>query len=350
MRLAVRLVFLGCLNLSLGLRLTAQISQPVIPVQLDGEARPTQLPSFAVLGNSRCDGSGELYLSYAGTTGASFSSAIARIGDDGETQTLSLSDLPGSAGEQHTFAFAAADDGSLHEILRAANSQAAHDSTQIDYVRFDPDGAVRSQAAFAQQFVPSVLLPLPNGNFFAAGVVLQPAPEDEVAETTLAGIFDSDAKLLRKVQGPSDVARVGKKQDSQDNNNKDEGLQGQTARLGGDGNIYLLLNGEHAKIAVISQTGRIERMLNPKEPFENGVVSDMWVSDGRLLMLYEGETDDPKDAFVYVLYDARSGEVIRAYHPEFSGTPACFEDGQTLSVLVRKPSSGTIGIATAELR
>ncbi len=348
MRVAVRFLVRGLMSLALGLPVTAQILQPVIPVQLDGEPRLTQLPPFALLGNGQCDSSGVLYLNYATPAGASFSSAVARIGPDGDTENLSLSDLPGSSGEQHTFAFAAADDGSLHEIVRTANFEPEHNSPQIDYVRFDPDGAIRSHAAFAQQFVPSVLLPLPNGNFFAAGAALQGAADDTVAETALAGIFDSDARLQRNVQRQSDPASAGKKQHSQDGN--DEALQGQTARLGDDGNIYLLLNGEHAKIAVITQSGRIERMLNPKEPFENGVVSNMWVSGGRLLMVYEGETDDPKDAFVYVMYDARTGEVIRVYHPEFSGTPACFEDGQTLSVLVRKPSSGTIGIATVELR
>lgn len=76
----------------------------------------------------------------------------------------------------------------------------------------------------------------------------------------------------------------------------------------------------------------------------------MWVSGNRLLMIYEGEADDPKDSFIYVVYDAQSGEVIRQYKPDFSGTPTCFRDGQTLSVLVREAVSGKVGIATAELR
>ncbi len=346
MRLAVGLLFLGFMSLASSLPVTAQISQPVISVQLDGEPRSTQVPPYSILGSRQCDGSGLLYLRYASPAGGTYSSVIAKVDEDGNTETVSLGNLPGASADRHSFVFVAAEDGSFDEILRAGDSEQDKDS-QIDYVRFDPDGAVRSDAAFAQEFVPSTLVPLPNGNFFATGSVLR-EESGEVVETSLAGIFNSDAKLQRKVKWDAGTAAAkGKKQDSQDES--EEELLGQTARLGGDGNIYLLLDGDRAEVAVITQSGRIARVLHLKQPFENGVVSDMWVSGNRLLVAYEGETDDPRDAFLYVMYDAQTGDVIRAYHPDFTGTPACFEDGQTLSVLVRQPASGRVGIGTVAL-
>jgi hypothetical protein len=135
-----------------------------------------------------------------------------------------------------------------------------------------------------------------------------------------------------------------------DGNIDDAFLHAESVRLGDDGNLYALLGGDHARVAIVSQTGRIVRELKLQEPFESGVASDMWVSGSRLLVVYEGEADDPKDSFVYVLYDVQSGEVIRQYKPDFLGTPACFQDGQTLSVLIRQPLSGNVGIATTELR
>ena len=62
----------------------------------------------------------------------------------------------------------------------------------------------------------------------------------------------------------------------------------------------------------------------------------MWISGNRILVIYEGEADSAKDAYLYVMYDAQTGEVVRVYHPEFSGTVACFQNGQTLSVLLQR--------------
>ncbi len=62
-------------------------------------------------------------------------------------------------------------------------------------------------------------------------------------------------------------------------------------------------------IAVVSESGRILRQMNLQEPFETDVAHDMWISGNRILVVYEGEAEDPKDAYVYVLYDAQSGNV-----------------------------------------
>jgi hypothetical protein len=122
------------------------------------------------------------------------------------------------------------------------------------------------------------------------------------------------------------------------------------ARLGDDGDIYVLLSTGETRVRVYRQSGEFRREMNLQQPFQEGVVTGLWISGGRMLVAYEGEADDAKDAVTYILYDAMSGQLIRAYRPQFTGTVACFQGGQSLTVLVNQKYSGRTAIASAELR
>ncbi len=297
----------------------------------------------------QCDGSGEVYLSYSSQAGSSANPMLVSIDSDGSTRTVDLQAQSQAQRDKHLFLFSAATDGSLHEIARVASPTDQNQSvTDVKYAIYDSDGSLRSETAFDQEFIPSLLVPFPNGDFFASGVMLKDA-QDGVSESALAGIFNSDAKLVRHLQKDSGKS-AGKPSDADVSQETATAFDGGIAKLGNDRNVYVLLLGERARIAVVNQSGRIVREIKLQEPFETDVAHDMWISGNRILVVYEGEADNPKDAYVYVLYDAQSGEVIRVYRPEFSGTVACFQDGQTLSVLLQEPSSGKISLGTAELQ
>jgi hypothetical protein len=303
-----------------------------------------------MLAAPQCDSSGKVYLRYAPQSSDAPATSLASIESDGSTRTISLATAPESPEDRHVFTFAAAPDGSLHEIVRVpAPSQQNQASTAIAYATFDSDGSLRSQADFDREFIPSLLLPLPDGSFFASGVALE-NKQNGVSEEPLAGIFNSDAILVRKLKKEEPQAAKATSASSNSDRDSGESFDGGLAQLGGDGNIYVLLSGDKTRIAVISQSGHIARELTLQEPFETDVAHEMWVSGNRILVVYEGETDDPDDAFIYVVYDTQNGNVIRTYRPEFSGTIACFQDGQTVSVLLRESSSGRISLGTAELR
>lgn len=339
MHVAVRVIFLGIIFSSLFLQ--AQLLQPPAALPLDGDARPTQLPPDAIVGSPQCDSLGHMYVRYATSPNGSLMSRIARIDADGSTRSISLAAIAGQQDDAHTFVFAADDDGSLHEIVRVADNPDQPDvSGHVEYVRFDSDGDLRSQSAFADDFVPSSFLPLPDGDFFAGGITLK-LSAGGVSEDPVAGIFGPDATLQRHLHAGSTPANA---------NSGDDSAPSQTVRLGDDGNLYMLTTADHATVEVVNQAGRILRKLELKEAFESDVVNDMWVSGNRLLVVYEGESDKAEDAYVYVLYDAQSGEIIRAYKPKFAGTIACFQDGQTLSILLHDPASGTIAVGSAELQ
>ncbi len=336
--------------LSFGPGATAQIARPVTPLTLNGEPHTTQVPSYATLNTPQCDNSGVVYLRYAVAGSGSYSSRVARVESDGTTETISLAPLPDTQGDPHVFSFAATDDTSIYEIQRAESSDSSsHAKSAIEYVRFDSDGSVRSHATFNKEFIPSMLLPLPDGDFFASGVTLHRGA-DSVAETSVAGIFGPNAQFQHSLRNDPSLMKTAVASRQEPPDSKDFVLEGNIAKLGDDGNIYVLLADEHAKIAVVRQSGNVVRQITLHEPFEVSVANNLWASGNRLLVSYEGETADPKDSHIYVLYDALSGEVVRVYRPEFSGTPACFEDGQTLSVLLPQSSSGNMAIATADLQ
>ena len=345
MRFAFRLICLGWLGLVCTC-LYAQIQEPPIPLQLDGDPRPVQIPGRALLYSPQCDSQGAIYVRYSLDDQAHPGSMV-RIESDGKTKNISPVALADPAGDVHVFLFAAAGDDSLHEIVRLPTEAAEGDgATEERYISFDEDGSLHTQVPFADQFIPSMLVPLPSGDFFAAGVVLD-STNNGVSEGPIAGIFDSDARLKRRLQNtPNGLVSVA---DASPNNSAQTSLEGAVIQLGGDGNLYALLPGEATRIDVVSQAGRVLRHMDLEQPFANAVADDMRLSGNRLLVVYEAEGGEGATTAMYVLYDAQTGEVIRQYRPEFLGTVACFEDGQTVSVLVKKPSTGALAVGTAEL-
>ena len=295
----------------------------------------------------QCDDSGTIYIRYSTQSDNSLATRLASIEHDGATKFIELA--PAADGDNHVFLFSAAGDSSLHEIVRVPDSSdQGQPETRVLYTTFDSDGTLRSTSAFENTFIPSLFVPLPNGAFFASGVTLKET-SDGVDESPVVGVFNSDAKFVASLKSPT-PAPVRKSEDDGTRDATTIAFEGGLAKLGSDGNLYVLLPGEHAKLAVVSQSGRITRRVTLQEPFETDVAHDIWISGTRILVIYEGEADSAKDAYLYVLYDAQTGEVIRVYHPEYTGTVACFQNGQTLSVLLQQPNSGKVSLGTVDLR
>jgi hypothetical protein len=348
MRSVPGFLFLGLILLAFRPALNAQIQQASVPLRLQGEPRTTEIPPFSTLSSAQCDGSGEVYVGHSSNAQPG-NMTLAAIDSDGSTRTDALQSAATGQAEKHVFLFSAASDGSLHEIIRVPNSSVTDKpATDVAYTTYDSDGSLRSQSGFDQEFIPSLLVPLPDGSFFASGVTLKEA-QDGISESALVGIFSSDARLVRHLQKTSGKPAITNV-DGDISQETATAFDGGIARLGSDRNIYVLLLSDQARIAVVNESGHIVREMNLQEPFQTDVAHDMWISGNRILVVYEGETDHPKETYVYVLYDAQSGEVVRVYRPEFSGTVACFQDGQTLSVLLQDPNSGKISLGTAELQ
>lgn len=328
----------------------AQNAPPIVPLKLENDPQPTKAPPFAGVSDMQCDGSGTIYVHYVVRDGDSFSfsSGVTKIESDGSVEKVPISALP-NTGPVHVFQFAVAEDHSLHEIVRAEPDDAPDASSQIYYVTFDPDGAFHSKEPFDEEFIPSLLLPLPDGDFFATGVTME-EKEDDVEESPLSGIFGPDAKLKVSLRNKTEDSSVQAADKGSSASANDTFEQGGVAAVGADGNIYVLVDGNATKVKVITQSGRMVRELTLRNPFSLGTATGMWISGGMILVTYEGEADDPKDGSMYALYDAQTGQNVRLYRPDFSGSLACFDGGQSVTVLLPQKSSGAVEMGEASLQ
>ena len=327
----------------------AQLTVIPTPLSIPDNLSMVQIPPFATLADPQCDSDGTVYLRQEAADDSSWE--LTKVSLDGETQQTSLSAVPGF-GDTHSFVMAVSGGGSVHEIVRAWGDGRDGNDSSIYYLQFDADGSFRSRQHLGQEFIPASLVPLPTGNFFAAGVVVKKEPGmEDVEEVPLAGIFDSEARLLRELGKSSPkLHRISTSNSGDAADTADALQQGGTPRLGDDGDLYVLLNSSTTKVRVFRQSGEFRREMLLQQPFQEGLATGLWVSSGRMLVSYEGEADDPKDAVTYILYDANTGELIRAYRPQFTGTIACFQDGQNLTVLVKEKRSGTVKIGSVQLQ
>ncbi len=343
----IGLLVLGLL--ALPLTCAGQLSIPLSPLKVDDDPPIAQTPAYSQFSDVECDSDRTIYLRRESDDDNSWD--IAKVSPDGSAEQMQLAAVPGF-GEMHTFAIAVDDGGSVHEIVRAWPTETGDDSPLIYYLLFAPDGSFRSRQRLQKEFIPAVLVPLPSGNFFSAGVVVKKTPGSrDLEESPLAAIFDSDAQPIARLgSGPARLKQVstGAQDDQEDDATAIQ--QGGSVRLGDDGNLYVLLSHDKTRVRVFAQTGEFLYELNLEQPFRNGLATGLWVSAGRLLVRYEGEADDPANGIVFMLYDSHTGELIRAYHPEFSGTVACFQDGTSLSVLLQNKSTGKFALGTAELQ
>lgn len=327
----------------------AQLTVPPTPLAFSDYFPTVQAPANANFADARCDRDGTIYMRHESTSEDGLD--MAKIFQDGRVEQTRLAAVPGF-GDMHPFAMATAEGGSVYEIVRAWDNADRTDSPSIYYLQFSADGSFRSRQEFEQEFIPAALLPLPTGDFFAAGVVVKKLKgREEVEEVPLAGIFDSDARLRTKLQSVPAKPTSGGSDASSSDNDTDEALQqGGHVTLGDDGNIYVLLSASNTRVRVYRQAGSFLREMTLQQPFQEGLATGLWVSSGRILVIYEGGADGPKDAITYIVYDASTGQSLRAYRPQFNGTVACFQDGQSLTVLVNQKYSGQLSIGSIDLQ
>ncbi len=128
--------------------LKAQILQTYVPLQLQGEPRPTQVPPYSTVTSPQCDESGQVYLNYSSQTDTSRPATLAAIEADGTTQTVNFQSESESSSDRHVFLYSAANDGSLHQIVRVPDSsdrEQLGDTGRIRHLRFRRLVALRKQ-------------------------------------------------------------------------------------------------------------------------------------------------------------------------------------------------------------
>lgn len=294
----------------------------VLPLETHGVLQ-TEAPyrTRGFIGDRICDNSGAVYVRYMPQSGPVWSAPITKIDPRGKTKSIPMGQIP-NLKNQSLLAFSLAMADKVVEIIQGEPGD-SH-TLFVYYAEFDQDGSLISKAAFDDDFFPYTLVPLPSGDFFAAGAIATPDMQKRKTKTTsIAAIFGPDARIkqvVRKVDSPE-----------ADSMSPDPTIVNGRAVLADDGNIYVFLAGNPVQVQVIDQSGAMQKELKLPAPMAKASPAQMFVSGGRIVVTWTplSEEEQPRVG----LYEAQSGSLLRLYEPKYSGAPVCFEEGKTLTIM-----------------
>jgi len=335
--LVLSIVFLRCGALAQGPK-----EMTLRPLELGHNLVDTKMPLEGSFGPIECDDSGAIYARFVnGSADNTFHIPITKIARDGTTTTIGIPSVMGQKG-MYLFMFAVSPGGEVYEVLRTSDVGGKPDAEIPTYLQvFSKTGDLRSNSRFDFNFYPNMLVPLQNDSVFIGGLKLS-VEDNKIVRTPLMGIFSSEGQLTRQLT----TAHASVTEDQRLKGLVNPALQNGTARMGGDGNIYILLANMPAKVEVVSQAGEAVREFTLQPPFENAHAMDMLVSARGILVTYNGPKTSTHDHWAYVVYDNETGAPVTAFAPKFFGAPSCW-DGSSIVVLEAEKNATSYKIGTA---
>jgi hypothetical protein len=303
---------------------------------IDFAAQPlsTTAPLGAISGTVQCDAATNIFMRYVPVNGSAFSTAITRITSTGSSQEIRYLPIPEYEGDQYTFAFAVDRGGLIHRLVQANSGK--DDTSKPVVLQYAADGSVKFRSELALPVIASMFVPFSNGDYFVGGSVLKKV-DGELTVVPLMAIFSGDGSLKSMIRSNEDIEA--------NSSGKPEDMG--VARLADDGSVYVLQWEKKTRVQIISPVGRVLRSLNLDDPGPGLTVVDLFVSSGRILVMY---TSSETPVFHYALFDSETGHLISTYEPRFKGIPACFADGHVLTVLTPRTSNGTFALGSVDLR
>jgi hypothetical protein len=300
----------------------------------------TEAPFRTLFGRRFCDSSGAVYVRYFPEKGkAPFAAPITKIERAGNTKEIPIGKLTGLDSQLASFAV---DSGKVFEVLVTAEPNSA--SSGSYFAVFDHNGSLvsKNKIDLPGVFFPTILVPFSNGDFFASGTqVISGKDKASSSNHLISAVFSADGVLKR---------RLGKaKEGDADFITRTDELVNAEAYVGEDQKLYLFQASSPVKVQVFDATARLERTLTLASPIGKAKPASMFLSSGRALVTWTPETDEPGQSSKLALYDIQSGDQLRVYDTNFRGSPVCFEEGKTLTILTVM-DSGFFGLASADLR
>lgn len=321
---------------------------PVRKVEVSKIPKPTDAPNGPIFGPVMCDESGSIYFRYfpAGTSGSSLRGGLAKISNTGHYTAIEPGKIPDMPESVEVLFYTIANDGKIYEVLHPYSEDAKGPLPSYLAV-FSSEGTFISSHQLQMLVYPNFVVPLPSGDVFMGGTLVEGKREGLSREPFL-GIFSTDGSLKYRIKRPNVIS--SKERDPKEVS-VDPEIHGGMARLGLDGNIYLLLASTPPRVKVLNGQGQLLREFNLQSPLKQAFAVDLFVSGGRLLAPLYGRDINGKKGGVMVVYNAESGAPISAFEaPEHSGRPACWQDGRYYRFLVVSPSTGQFAVASAEVQ
>jgi hypothetical protein len=312
------------------------------PLDFDSQPMRTDAPAQASMGAVASDSAGNIYLRYQPLKGSSFRGGLTKIARTGAVTNINIGKIPDIDEGSIALIHAVSPEGRIYSIVNMEKAIASLSGTTYLAV-FGNDGSLTSRTPFEFNFRPTMLVPLPDGSVFVAGI-RRAKSNSESGRESFTAIFSADGKLRREIHRDSPKLSDEDKKYGY----VDKDIEIGQAKLGDDGNVYVS-NADGTKITAVSQSGRVVHDVRLEKPFAAAEFNTFFVSGTKLLESFWGKPSPPDEVkFPYVLYELETGKLIAQYEPTFKGIPVKLA-GSELTVLTANKAAHVLMIGTADL-
>jgi len=294
-------------------------------------ATPTQLPVVGTFDQMLCDDSGSVYLRpMLNLDQGAFANPVVRIDRKGTTQAFGTTGIPGMRRDTYIFAYTVDPSGRVFELVRTVDEAA----DEMFLVSFSRSGEFLTKSRFESEFRPHSFVALPTDDFLISGVrQKQAVPRTHEA---VVGIFGPDARLKRSLKDAKDDRFTPVSSPSGNSAKvRNPAIELGSAKVGPDGNLYVLKSSDPAVVEVFNLAGRQLRALKLAPPFPKAQSHDLFVTPDRVVVMYQRTKDsaEVKEPVVFAEYSLQTAEPLVAHLPRGKGVVACF-DASDATVLV----------------
>jgi hypothetical protein len=214
-------------------------------------------------------------------------------------------------------------------IARLAWAQAG-----MSLIRFAADGTFASRTKLdgpaGPMILPYQLVAFPSGEILVSGLENCRSRRCFSAFKSFTAIYDKGGHLLKRLSIPEDdeidaAAEIGDSRYARAPMFGNRAVSGSKARLGDDGNAYLMRSTSPATVYVISSSGDLVRTVKV-QPAQNGWASlGMQVSNDRLAIEFSDCSPNRCEGFTFAVADAVTGERLTDFADDSKfGELACF--------------------------
>jgi hypothetical protein len=200
--------------------------------------------------------------------------------------------------------------------------------------RFAGDGAFESRTKLDGPAVPMILpyqlVAFSSGEMLVSGLENCRSRRCFSAFKSFTAIYDKGGHLLKRLSISEDdeidaAAEIGDSRYARAPMFGNRAVSGSKARLGDDGNAYLMRSTSPATVYVISSSGDLVRTVKV-QPAQNGWASiDMQVSNDRLAIEFSDCSPNRCEGFTFAVADAVTGERLTDFADDSKfGELACF--------------------------
>jgi len=284
--------------------------------------------------DATCDTKGNIYVTIFDPRGTPSERPLLKFDSAGILQAQfesSRKDLGLSEYEDHNEPSALLPDGGVARLAWSKDT--------LYVTKFSSDGTFVSRMKLdSPAFLPYQFLVFPSGEMFAAGLEHSHSVRSISPYKRFTAIYDAKGHLLKRLVLPGD-AEIEAAIEAGDSRYAMAPMSGNRAvtrgraRLGEDGNVYLMRGTSPPLFYVISSSGELVRTVKVEPPFSGQVPSEMQLVKGRIAVEFWLGCDAGGQCSGVNLEvaDAVSGEGLARYdHDNFFGSLACYNSGPDL--------------------